>query len=498
MLYEQFNHLMHTFRTSSVVKRALIAALVVAPAILAGCTPSHPQSTFGASGPVAEDQKNIFLLIFWVAMAVFVIVESALVYSIVRFRRRRRGEQPPEQLHGNTRLELAWTAAPVIILAIIAIPTVTLIFDQSRGPVEGKTAENALDIAVYGHQWWWEVEYVGKDVNTSNEIVIPVGRPIRLELTSEDVIHSFWVPKLSGKKDMIPNNTNVLFIQADEPGLLFGQCAEFCGEAHANMRFRVRAMVPADFETWLESMRRPSEPPEPGSDAAQGQQLFASNCSTCHSTRTYDVKVARNERERQTQQQRAFEADPENARIIAAPNLTHFATRLTMAAGIVDLNRGSLERWIRDPDDIKPGNRMKDIAAVYGEDRIQLSDQEVSQIASYLLSLKPTEKEAVAEAAPSGAGDPVAHGEQLFTQQGCVACHSTGDDTIVGPGLAGLKARASDRVAGMSLEEYVHQSIVDPNAHVVEGFNPVMPPNFGDIMSEGEIDDLVAYLLSLE
>ena len=483
---------MPNLRASHAARYGLLLLLFLVPAVLAACTPHHDLSTFGASGPVAEDQKNNFLLIFWVAVGVFIVVEGALIYGARRFRKRGSDEGLAVQAHGNLRLEIAWTIAPVIILVAIAIPTVDLIYRQSVAPTGRVDPENPLEINVIGHQWWWEIDYPGEDVITANEVNIPVGRAIKVNITSDDVLHSFWVPKLGGKVDLIPGSTNFLWLQADEPGVYLGQCAEFCGVGHAMMRYRVRARTPADFQAWLESMRRPPEPLDTDDEKA-GQLLFAQNCSTCHSTQTYQTILARSERQTQTARQGAFVANPEESLIIAAPNLTHIATRLTIGAGIIEFNQENLESWIADPKNIKRGTRMRKLAAVYDGGPAKLTEEEVSQIAAYLLAQTPTEADTVVT-------EETVSGEALFAQQGCSGCHRTGPETdvLVGPGLGGLKDRAVARVEGLSAEEYVRQSIVEPNAFVVDGFDPVMLTTFGDIMSAEEIDALVDYLLTLE
>ncbi|MBI2965655.1 MAG: cytochrome c oxidase subunit II [Chloroflexi bacterium] len=482
-------------RISNRVRRfALPFLFILVLAALSGCTPHHNQSTFGAAGPIAERQKDIFVLIFWVAMAVFVVVEAAIIAITLAYR-RRHVEGLPEQMHGNNRLEVAWTIAPAVVLAIIAIPTVNLIFSLDR---EATAAASNLEVVVTGHQWWWEVEYTGEDVVTANEVHIPVGTAVRIVLHSEDVIHSFWVPKLAGKVDLIPTRANQLVVEATEPGVYFGQCAEFCGEAHALMRFKVVAHEKDDFAVWLDGMRRPALPPAPGSPAAAGQAIFAGNCSMCHSSQTTNPELARSERDTQGVRQEQFLKDLEDSAIIAAPNLTHLATRLTLGAGVRDLNEGTLAAWIRDPNDLKPGNRMKKLANVY---RTQgLNDDQINQVVAYLMTLKPGPAGQAPAGQPAGgapAGDPVARGKQLFTSAGCSGCHATTPDNIVGPGLGGVETRAATRKPGMSSDDYIRESIVNPAAFLVEGFPPVMPANFAQTLSADDLNALIAYLKTL-
>ena len=457
----------------------------VAPALLVACNKEDAQSTFGTSGPIANTQADLFIFIFWIAVAVFVLVEGALIYSIVKFRRRGSDDCLPDQTHGNNKLEVIWTIIPVLILIAIAVPTVKIIYDQDGWPTDQGPV---LEVKVRAHQWWWEIEYPGEDVVTANEIRIPVGQWVNFSMHSDDVIHSFWVPKLAGKMDIVPGDVRELAMKADEAGFYFGQCAEFCGEAHAKMRFRVKAEEPAAFQDWLASMRRP--PVELAStDAIDGQKIFATNCATCHSVNTWQAPAARNERTRLAGLRETFLldqdlADEDRVNLIAAPNLTHFATRETLGAGLIDLTQENLEQWIADPDAVKEGNRMKDLAAPYRDGTLTPGD--VRQLAAYLLELEPVAA-GTATVTP-GPDTPLKRGEATFAAN-CSGCHSTGDDIVFGPGLAGISNRGE--------EAYIRESIEDPGAFVVPDFSNAMPGNFGTLFSIEEIDELIVYLKSL-
>ncbi|HJM54208.1 MAG TPA: cytochrome c oxidase subunit II [Dehalococcoidia bacterium] len=457
----------------------------VAPALLVACNKEDAQSTFGTSGPIANTQADLFIFIFWIAVAVFVLVEGALIYSIVKFRRRGSDDSLPDQTHGNNKLEVIWTIIPVLILIAIAVPTVKIIYDQDGWPTDQGPV---LEVKVRAHQWWWEIEYPGEDVVTANEIRIPVGQWVNFSMHSDDVIHSFWVPKLAGKMDIVPGDVRELAMKADEAGFYFGQCAEFCGEAHAKMRFRVKAEEPAAFQDWLASMRRP--PVELAStDAIDGQKIFATNCATCHSVNTWQAPAARNERTRLAGLRETFLldqdlADEDRVNLIAAPNLTHFATRETLGAGLIDLTQENLEQWIADPDAVKEGNRMKDLAAPYRDGTLTPGD--VRQLAAYLLELEPVAA-GTATVTP-GPDTPLKRGEATFAAN-CSGCHSTGDDIVFGPGLAGISNRGE--------EAYIRESIEDPGAFVVPDFSNAMPGNFGTLFSIEEIDELIVYLKSL-
>ena len=376
-------------RSRSSLRFLAIALLVAIVALVVGCYPEHNQSTFDPAGKIARDQLTLFYWIFWAAVVVFVVVEGALVYSVIRFR-RKPGQGVPAQVHGNTRLEVAWTIAPAIVLAVVAVPTLTTIFDHANAPAD------AMEINVIGHRWWWEFQYPDEDpiVVTANELHIPVGRAVNLTLTSDEVVHSFWVPKLAGKVDVVPTRKNELWFIADDPGNYYGQCAEFCGIAHANMRFRVIAEPEDKFNEWVANYRTAPElpavddPTTEGVDeslAVGGQTLFQGlgGCLTCHTT----------------------DGPPAFAQI--GPNLTLFGSRTTMAAGIRENTVENLTEWLRDPSKVKPGNRMVREASVYcdhskntyfnctdpdknpfGLPDLTLSDDGIKALVAYLYSLK--------------------------------------------------------------------------------------------------------------
>ena len=358
----------------------LIALSVVSLLLFFGCTPDHPQSTFDVVGPVAEKQRTLFYIIFWAAVLVFVVVEGILLYTVIRYR-RGSGDGIPPQTHGNTPLEIGWTIAPAIVLAVIAVPTIIYIFD-----ISGDTGPDALEVNVTGHQWWWEFEYPELNVVTANELHLPVDRQVKLNLRSDDVIHSFWVPKLGGKQDVVPNNLNVMQFTARKsdidsfPAVLFGQCAEFCGVAHAKMGLRVivHDTIENTFEEWAAAYHIPQPPPS--GEAAEGAVVFASRgCLLCHKTdgpASLEVRKGLEE---------AFERGELR---FPAPNLTKFGTRSTFVAGTLDLNRENLIKWLEDPDGVKPGNRMAELATVYRDPAAGLSRDEVEKLASYLLSLE--------------------------------------------------------------------------------------------------------------
>ncbi|MCH8309088.1 MAG: cytochrome c oxidase subunit II [Chloroflexi bacterium] len=353
-----------------------IALLAILTALTFGCNQSNPQSTFEALGPVAQSQLNLFWVIFSVGAIVFVFIEGLIIYAIIKFRRRSDDEMP-HQTHGNSTLEVTWTVIPAAILVLVTIPTIITIFDNANSPVP--PSEGGLVVDAIGHQWWFEFRYPnplnpGEDIVFANELHIPTGEPVNIRLESVDVIHSFWVPKIGGKVDMVPGNNNDMWLQADAPAYLYAQCAEFCGVAHALMRFRVIAESRADFDAWLLEQAAPAvESADPLIVA--GKQVFQqSGCTGCHAT------------------------DPGSKGRIG-PNLTHVASRTILAGGVFE-NRDEFERvnssivqanlreWLEDPNKAKPGNIMSAQAAVYTDPAKKLSEPDISALVAYLSSLK--------------------------------------------------------------------------------------------------------------
>lgn len=470
--------------------------LVAFVAILSACTPSHDQSTFDAAGPIAKQQADLFIFIFWVAVAIFILVEGALIYSVFRYR-WRPNDKIPRQVHGNTRLEITWTIVPAFVLLAIAVPTVKAIYEHATPPTD---RGEPLEIVAIGHQWWFEFRYPSLEIVTANELHIPTDRPIVVTLQSQDVIHSFWIPKLAGKLDMVPLNDNVFWFLAERPGMFYGQCAEFCGVAHAHMRFRVFASPEEEFGQWVTAMRTPPDAPEPDSPAALGRTTFLANCSMCHSVDSYRSGGYGDEIAAQDLRWDTLVEQREESPIVSGPNLTHLATRNALAAGVVPLTEENLLKWIQNPASIKQSTRMQTNAAVYktSNNHVALNDEELDNVVAYLLSLEPGEGGPTEAIPPSESGEPdAARGEALFAANGCSGCHSLGDDMLVGPGLKGVVERAATRVPGLSADEYLYQSIREPAAFATEGYTAGVMLNFPSL-TDGDIADLIEYLKTLE
>ena len=350
----------------------LIIGLLSIVLLLISCTPSHPQSTFDSAGPVAQNQLNLFWVIFWASLAVFIVVIGILLYSVVRFR-ERPGQRMPVQVHGSRNLEIAWTVAPALLLTAIAVMTIRTIFE-----LETPDSENPLQVEVIAHQWWFEAVYPEYNITTANEINVPVGRDVSFKLDSDDVIHSFWVPKLSGKMDIIPNKTNTIWFRADEPGVFFGQCAEFCGIAHALMKFRVIAKPQEEFDQWVAGQQ--AQAAVPTGKAAEGALVFNSKgCIVCHTITGPDTALVRESRK---------QAFLDGNALTHAPNLTHFASRASFAGSIMESTEENLREWLRDPEEVKPGNRMARLAGAFNEPTMALTESDISALVAYLQSLE--------------------------------------------------------------------------------------------------------------
>lgn len=323
-------------------------------ALLTACGGSErfPQTSLEPRSDYANQIDGLQNLTIYLAVAVGVVVFAILAYILVHFR-HQPGAPQPQQVHGNTRLELAWTLIPAVLIAIIAVPTVRTIFATQQAAPEG-----ALQVDVYGFQWWWEFQYPlpnGDTVVTANEVHVEVGRPVELRMTSRDVLHSFWIPQMGGKRDVIPGRVNRIVFTPLEPGVYLGQCAEFCGESHALMKMRLVAHEPEEFAAWLENEARPAVEPTDSAVMIGEQLVTAGVCAGCHTIRGTNAQFGR-----------------------LGPDLTHVARRMTIAAGILDNNAANLHRWIDNPPALKPGALMPDQ---------QLSEQELRYVVAYLQTL---------------------------------------------------------------------------------------------------------------
>lgn len=418
---------------------ALLAAPFLA-LVMAGCSKADltvRQSTLDPKGPVALRQYDVFMDTVWLVVVLFTLVGGLLVFAVIKFRSRPGDENKPaivEDGHGNPLVEIGLITASIGALVVIAIPTLSAIWYTDDVPAEAvptsklsawyprvegtrenyakAVEEQVLEVDVIGKQWWFRFEYpqlgLTNDAKHSipNELVIPKGVAVRINLRSEDVIHSFWVPKIAGKVDLMPGRKNHMWIQADQTGHYYGQCAEFCGDSHAYMLFRVEVVEPAEFAKWVQRQKADAAPVVPGSKAEKGKELFASKtCAMCHNVGGHFGAGA------------------------FAPDLTHVASRKSLAGAWLD-NRdpkaqraleqktGNTEdsvpvdpatlkanfiRWIgssgvahgadeRPTKDVKPGNRMHyykmfNVAGLR-ETNQKFTAEELDCLAEYLLTLK--------------------------------------------------------------------------------------------------------------
>ena len=309
----------------------------------------------------AEQSMKLILLTTIVMTFVFLVVIIALVIVIVRFR-KKKGDPvvTPVQVEGSKTLEAIWTIIPIILVVIMAVPTVVATFQLADTSDQHKH----INIDVTGHQYWWHYEYVNEEFTTSQDLYIPVNTKVYVNLITKDVLHSFWVPSISGKLDVNPENINTMFIEAYEEGVYFGKCAELCGPSHSLMDFKVVVVSEEEYEQWVNDMKSfNTDQLELDTVAQEGKALFEEKgCISCHATDTQNYS-------------------PGNTPI--GPDLTQFADR-SRFAGYLEPTEENLKDWLRDPEKLKPGNLM---TGTYGE----LSEDEIDKIAQFLLQLSPSE-----------------------------------------------------------------------------------------------------------
>jgi cytochrome c oxidase subunit II len=336
---------------SSVVFWSTAAAAAAEP----GSSSLSPTNIFA---PVSTPAKSIFglsIFVLAVTAAIFVVVFTLLAYSVVKFRKRTNddGREPP-QVYGSNQVEVAWTVIPVLIVVALFMATARVIATVQKA----LPSSNAIEVIAIGHQFWWEYRYPQLNVVTANELHVPVSDPDHptptfIKLLSADTDHSFWVPRLAGKTDLIPNHPNNMWIDPHETGIYLGQCAQYCGTQHAKMLLRVYVQSRDDFDRWIQEQRQPVSV---SATASQGQRIFETTaCINCH---TVAGTVA-------------------NGRF--GPDLTHLMSRDTIAAGAAPNTPESLQLWTRNPEAIKPGSLMP---------AMELNDQELDALTAYLETLR--------------------------------------------------------------------------------------------------------------
>ena len=325
--------------------------------IVSSASGDNPTNIFAPVGTPAQSVFGLSMLVLWITGTIFVLVAGILLYVLVRYRSRAEDgatEQEPPQIYGSNQIELAWTVIPILIVVMLFLATARVIYTTEHAP----KPSDALDVTVIGHQFWWEYSYPALGVVTANELHVPVSDPKHmwptyLRMSSADTDHSFWVPRLAGKTDVIPNRVNTMWIDPQETGLYLGQCAQYCGVQHAKMLIRVYVDTPAAFDAWVAHERQPAVE---DSRVAEGRAVFEHNaCISCHTIRG-TVATGR-----------------------FGPDLTHVASRDTIASGAVPNTPANIRMFVDDPENFKPGALMPPM---------HLDSHDLDAVTAYLTTLK--------------------------------------------------------------------------------------------------------------
>ena len=421
-------------------RRLLRAALTVALTTLAGCV-QNPNSVFHSRTEFNREVGGLFALLIWLGTAVFIFTEAMLIYALWKYRHRPGTPRQPEQVHGNTRLEILWTIIPAVVLAVIAVPTVRTIFKT-----QGKARADALQVEVIGHQWWWEFNYPQLGVRTANEVYLPLGQTVNFELKTHDVIHSFWIPALGGKRDLVNNRVNHIWFTPDSTteDAFNGFCAEYCGTSHANMRFKAYVVTAEEFASWAAHQQQPATfnpPPQipagpgqvqppvagqtppnrpagaappggapqtPPAPIQAGFVSFARERMPAHAVPQTPIPSS-------VRVDSTLVGDPaRGAQLVATgacigchtikgvptmvsrvgPDLTHIGSRNTIAAGLFPNDARHMAAWIKNSRAMKPGVTMPTMGRGQYDPvaKTTLSagytDQQIADIVAYLLALK--------------------------------------------------------------------------------------------------------------
>jgi cytochrome c oxidase subunit II len=303
----------------------------------------------------AESEYKLALFVFLITAAIYVVVTGLLIYTIVRFRRRPGDDarQEPPQVYGSNQIELAWTVIPILIVFVLVGVTARIL----AGVGDAKPPATAVQATIVGHQWWWEIRYPALGIITANELHVPVAGsaneyPTFLRLESKDVMHSFWVPQLAGKTNLIPNRVNSMWMDPREPGVYLGGCAEYCGTQHANMLLRVIVHPKSEFDEWAMAQGKGAEE---NAQASAGKAAFRRlGCASCHAVKGTPAKG------------------------VMGPDLTHLMSRQTLGSGVITNTPENLRAWVKDPQSSKPGCFMPSM---------KMTDQRLDEVVSYLLSL---------------------------------------------------------------------------------------------------------------
>jgi cytochrome c oxidase subunit II len=462
--------------------RWLAATLLVGVSAiaLAACGPQHPNSVFSNNTEFNRDVTSLHRTLFILGAIVFVLVEALLLYVIVKFR-RRPGQAEPKHVHGNTTLEVLWTAIPAVILLFIAIPTVRTIFRT-----QAKARAGALEIEVIGHQWWWEFRYPEYNITTANEVYIPTGRTVNFALKTADVIHAFWIPQLGGKRDLVTNHTNYLWFTADStqiPGAAawYGHCTEYCGASHANMRIRAFTVTPAQFESWV-----------------RGQQAVAAVGAVASPGQTSGPPTAgQAAADSATVRQGGAQPSPQQAAVGNPPQGSDAAVRSQAGA-----TNPALARGLADSVPAPPAGQDAGPAYVFPRE----------QLPPHLVPKTPVPTGLTIANEVLTAGDP-ARGQQAF--MACIGCHYINGNPmargVIGPNLTHVGSRTTI-AAGLYPNDARHLALWIKNARAMKPgvtmptfgmgqLDPVTKLTVGRAqggLTDQQIADITAYLTALK
>jgi len=334
--------------------RALLLALAAA---VAGCAPEYPMDTLSNGSDFARRIHGIYVFVNWIDFFIMVVVLVVMFLAMFWYSTRAGEPGEPSTVTSDIRLEVLWTAIPALILVVITVPTIRSIWATQPD----QWPKDALEIKVIAHQWWWEFQYPRYGIDTADEVHLQAGRMVHFSMQSADIIHSFWIPALGGKRDVVPGQVNSITYTPDQLGEFYGQCVEFCGDSHANMRLRGFVQSKDDFDAWVKHQQAPPVTADNGT-AANGAKIFANApCAICHTVKGLSG------------------LSPQYTGNFKGPDLTHFGSRTTLAGSILDNTPANLAKWIQNPDAIKPGANMPTLG---------LQGQDLNDLVAYLESLK--------------------------------------------------------------------------------------------------------------
>jgi cytochrome c oxidase subunit 2 len=338
-----------------------LALCVAVCALSSACNEAHPRDTLLPTSDMGDVSAWFYHMLLGVDLVIMAIVAAVWAIAIVKFRRKAGDNTLPDQGFGNMKLEVAWTILPTIIVIGIAVPAVGGIFKLAENPDPN---QKVIEVEVTGKQWWWEFDYVKEKINTANELHVEVGTQVALRMTSADVIHAWWVPRIGGKRDATPGRRQIMTFRAREPGIFDGQCAELCGASHALMGTRIIVHPAAgedSYEDWVQHQQEKGAEPKTPAEEAGKKVFMEKGCVACHTI------------------QGVAELAPGARSRASGPNLTHVGSRTRIAANTLENTVDNLAKWVKNPQSVKPGALMTNLG---------LDDKQAKDVATYLKSLQ--------------------------------------------------------------------------------------------------------------